>query len=174
MNIPAREECLEILNEYKVPENVINHCIMVNKIAVFLAKKLKEKGIDVNIELVDAASLLHDVGRTGEKEQYPNPVHLERGYERLKEKYPAVADTIRVHGLLLLDRAKTWEQKIANYADKRAWEHEVVSLQKRISSIERRYEFTFPEEQKQKYSELEKEIFDIIELEPDKLGEYID
>lgn len=174
MNIPTREECLEILKEYKVPEHIQNHNKNVNRVAVFLAKKLKEKGIDVNIELVDAASLLHDVGRTGEKEQYPNPLHLEKGYERLKEKYSEVADTIRVHGLLLLDRAKTWEQKIVNYADKRAWEHEIVSLQKRISSIERRYEFTFPEEQKQKYFELEKQIFDIIGLEPDKLGEYVE
>ena len=174
MNIPTREECLELLCNYKVPEHIQNHCKTVNKVAVFLAKKLKEKGVDINVELVDAASLLHDVGRTGEKEQYPNPRHLEEGYNRLKDKYPEVADTIRVHGLLLLDKAETWEQKLVNYADKRAWEHEIVSLQKRISSIERRYEFTFPEENKQKYFELEKQIFDIIELEPDELGEYVE
>jgi len=174
MNIPTREECLKLLKQNKVPEHVQNHCKTVNKIAVFLAKKLKEKGIDINVELVDAASLLHDVGRTVEKEQYPNPAHLERGYERLKDKYPEVADTIRVHGLLLLDKTQTWEQKIVNYADKRAWEHELVSLQKRISSIERRYEFTLTEEKKQKYFELEKQIFDIIGIEPDKLGEYVE
>ncbi len=174
MSIPAREECLELLCNYKVPEHIQNHNKTVNRVAVFLAKELKEKGIDINVELVDAASLLHDVGRTGEKEQYPNPRHLEEGYNRLKDKYPEVAETIRVHGLLLLDKAQTWEQKIVNYADKRAWEHEIVSLQKRISSVERRYEFIFPEEKKQKYFELEKQIFDIIGLEPDKLGEHLE
>ncbi len=174
MNIPTREECLGLLKENPVPENVVNHCLMVNKVAVFLAKKLKERGIEVNVELVDVASLLHDVGRTREKEKYPKPKHLEEGYNRLKDKYPEVAETIRVHGLLILDKAQTWEQKIVNYADKRAWEHEIVSLQKRISSVERRYEFTMPEEMKQKYFQLEKEIFNIIGIEPDKLGEHIE
>ncbi|MAG08342.1 hypothetical protein CMO89_02625 [Candidatus Woesearchaeota archaeon] len=63
MNLPTREECFELLKEYHVPENVVAHCEKVAKVAVFLAEKLKEKGADVNIELVEGASLLHDLVR---------------------------------------------------------------------------------------------------------------
>ena len=102
------------------------------------------------------------------------PFHNQARKDFDDDKLQSLAETIRVHGLLILDKAQTWEQKIVNYADKRAWEHEIVLLQKRISSIERRYEFSMPEEMKQKYFQLEKEIFDIIRIEPDKLGEYIE
>ena len=174
MNIPTREECLELLKQNKVPEQIQNHCKTVNKVAVFLAKKLKEKDIDINVGLVDAASLLHDVGRTGEKEKYPRLKHPIEGYNRLKEKYPEIAGIIKVHDLLNVNDVKSWEEKIVNYADKRAWENIIVTMKKRIASVEKRYGFILPETIKQKYIQLEKQIFDIIGIEPDELGEHIE
>jgi len=63
MNLPTHEQCIEILDEHEVPENVRKHCFSVNKVAVFLALKLKQKGIEINIDLVDRASLLHDLDK---------------------------------------------------------------------------------------------------------------
>jgi putative nucleotidyltransferase with HDIG domain len=169
--IPTYEQGLELLDRYNVPENVKNHCKNVNRVAVFLAKKLQEKGIDINVELVSAASLLHDVGREGKQESYPKPKHIEEGYNRLKEKYPEVAHIVRIHDMMRIEDAKTWEEKIVNYSDKRAWERKIVTLEKRFKSLEERYLFKLPEEINDLYHKIEKEIFDIIGIKPEKLGE---
>ncbi|MBW2974042.1 HD domain-containing protein [Candidatus Woesearchaeota archaeon] len=171
MNIPTREECLELLKENKVPEEIQNHCKTVNKIAVFLAKKLKEKGVDINVELVDAASLLHDVGK---REGEPAKGHSERGYELLKDKYPEIAQIIMVHAFFRIDQAKTWEEKIVNYADKRGHEKKVMTLKERMEDWQERLNMTIEEKFKKAEYEIEKQIFGIIGIEPDTLGEYIE
>lgn len=61
--LPTRKQCLDLLKQYRVPEHIVSHSIIVAKLAVFLAEKLKEKGIPVDIELVDRACLLHDIAR---------------------------------------------------------------------------------------------------------------
>jgi len=71
MNLPNKEECEELFAKYNTPQNVIKHSKQVNKIAVWLAKKLKENNIDINIELVDYASLLHDLVRLPEQVDEP-------------------------------------------------------------------------------------------------------
>ncbi len=192
MNIPTREECLKLLNTYKVPEVVQKHSSWVNKVAVFIAKKLKEKGVDINVELVDAASMLHDVLRAVQFEtliglsdeelaeakrlqaKYSGIRHEEAGYLELKEKYPEVAEVIKVHNFKNMNNAKTWEQKVVNYSDKRGFVDNTVTLKERFEEWEERHGKTFAENKIKPYFELEKEIFDIIELEPDKLGEYIE
>ena len=44
MRFPTREQCLRWYKELGTPQNIIDHVIAVNKVAVFLCKKLKEKG----------------------------------------------------------------------------------------------------------------------------------
>ena len=61
--IPTREECFNLMDKYRVPIGVKKHCLIVNKIAVFLAKKLRAAGIDIDVNVVEAASLLHDLLR---------------------------------------------------------------------------------------------------------------
>ena len=52
---PSREECIAWLKELKMPENILAHVMQVNRIAVFIAKKLKQKGVAVDVDLVDRA-----------------------------------------------------------------------------------------------------------------------
>ncbi len=174
MNIPTREECLQLFEKYKVPKQVLEHCKQTNKIAVFLAKKLKEKGIDINVKLVDAASLLHDVGRIGEREKVFSPKHPAEGYKRLKDKYPEVAECVLTHGAENDGTKLSWEQKIVQYADKRVKENEIVTIKERFKDADTRYDVPFPKEWIQNILKTEKQIFDIVGLEPDKLGEYIE
>lgn len=56
--IPSPNKCINLLKIAGCSNKVINHCIAVRDMAVKIAKKL-----DVNIELVEAGSLLHDIGR---------------------------------------------------------------------------------------------------------------
>ena len=57
--IPSSEQCIDLLKKAGCSKEVINHCIAVRDVAVKIAKKA-----DANIELVEAGSLLHDIGRS--------------------------------------------------------------------------------------------------------------
>ncbi|MEM3712347.1 MAG: TIGR00295 family protein [Thermoproteota archaeon] len=63
-SIPEEEECLKILREEGVEENVIKHAVRVSKIAKELTDKIRFKGYDVDEKLVIAGALLHDIGRS--------------------------------------------------------------------------------------------------------------
>ena len=61
--LPTREECFELIRQHAVPGHIVSHSIATAKLAVFLAERLKEKGIAVDVDLVERACLLHDVVR---------------------------------------------------------------------------------------------------------------
>lgn len=61
--LPSREQALQLLFRSGCPRNVVKHCEAVAELALEIAKNCKEKGLDVNLELVEAGALLHDIGR---------------------------------------------------------------------------------------------------------------
>ena len=62
--LPSREQAIELLRKNNCPPKVINHCEAVADLALEIAGKLEKKGIKVNLELVEAGALLHDIGRS--------------------------------------------------------------------------------------------------------------
>ena len=58
--IPSKNECIKILEKYKTPPQVVQHCIFVTKIAEGFCDKISE----ANKDLVIAGSMLHDIGRS--------------------------------------------------------------------------------------------------------------
>ncbi|TRO51318.1 HDIG domain-containing protein [Candidatus Bathyarchaeota archaeon] len=62
--LPSREQALQILRENQCSKKVINHCIAVTELALETANILKEKGFEIDIELVAMGALLHDIGRS--------------------------------------------------------------------------------------------------------------
>ncbi len=58
--IPTKEKCLIILKKHNAPSQVIDHCLIVTKIAERFCAQIDE----INTELVIAASMLHDIGRS--------------------------------------------------------------------------------------------------------------
>ena len=141
MNIPTKEQCLNILKENKTPSNVIEHSMTVCNFALDLADKLEKKGIKVNKELVIAASLLHDVERVKDS-------HVDAGVKLLKQLgFPEVAEVIKKHTLHGLgENNLTVEEKILFYADKRIKGHKIVSLNERIESLEKKYNIDLKKE----------------------------
>ena len=175
MNLPTKEECFEIFKEHKVPQNIIEHCLMVNKIAVFLAEKLKQKGIEINIELLDRASLLHDLDKIPTLNN-----HVEHG--KLSEKimieksYPELGKLISVHTCENIKKGlvNTWEEKLLNYADMRVLNDKIVSAHKRFEYGRKRYPyFAKPEHritEKLAFG-IEKEIFSHLDFKLEELEE---
>jgi uncharacterized protein len=165
-SLPTRNQCFDIINKYHVPLNIVKHSLATAKLAVFLAKKLKEKDIAVDVELVERACLLHDVARICEvkesdynnigmtvteqqktawdklKTKYNATGHEDTAYELLKERYPVLALTIKKHRYVSLldenDRPDTWEEKIVYYADKRVMHERIVSLKERLDDAHQR------------------------------------
>ncbi len=165
--LPTIEECEMLWDEFMVPENIRRHCRIVSRIAVFLAKRLKKKGLDIDIELVERASLLHDLlkiatiesfqqderfKRSGEEtkqgyrklqERFLGKTHEEGAKEVLGSSYPQLAEIIKKHGfeaILTIDNEPwSWEEKIVTYADKRVRHDEIVSLKQRFEDLRIRY-----------------------------------
>lgn len=140
--IPAYFECLQLLKKYKVPQNVIAHCIKVNEVAMLLARKIAARGEKINLELVDAASLLHDIDKVldnnGENHGKLSRQILE------KEGFPEVgklAEKHIMHTILKENGLLTLEEKIVFYADKRVNHDKIVSIEERF----RYYRKTYPQ-----------------------------
>ena len=181
MNLPTKEECEELFAKYNTPKNVIQHSKKVNQIAVFLARKLKENAIDINVELVDYASLLHDLVRLPEQVEDPELKkmhHAEVNYQILKDNYPEIAEIILTHKLENLLDWKTldnWEKIVVNYADKRVNNDEIVSITDRINLGKKRWKVKIIDDKSEEIltelSKLEQKIFNKINLKPEDIND---
>ena len=157
MIIPTKEECLKILKENKVADNIIAHLKAVCDFSLKICDILEKKGISVNRDLVAAAALMHDV-----KKLSPND-HIIEGYELVKSLgYPEVAVVIKKHGLYHLEDVnfipKTWEEKIVFYADKRIKNDRIVSVDERFDYIKQRYKKDNVEREMAFTKKIEKEL----------------
>jgi uncharacterized protein len=179
LKLPSKEECFKLLEKYGTFPNIVEHCKMVNKVAVYLAKKLREKGINVDVDLVDRASLLHDIAKSGtiranippEEENH----HIDGEEILVKEGYPEVGHLVRMHSLKEIENLKTWEEKIIQYADVRVRHTRIVSVKERLEDLYKRYNIP-PEkriDEKLIYN-LEKEIYDVIGGSPSDLKDEIE
>jgi len=61
--LPSEEMALKLLIQAGCSKNVTEHCKEVADFAVEVAEACKEKGFDVDVDLVRVGALLHDVGR---------------------------------------------------------------------------------------------------------------
>ncbi len=201
MKLPTKEECLELLKEYNVSGVLLRHIKNVNKISVFLAKKLKEKGIDVDVEALDRASMLHDILKTIEipehddkiqedpeffkdlREKFKGLKHEKAASKLLKDKgYDELGELIEFHGFRGFRNLDTWERKILNYADSRVSWDQIVSIQERFDELDKRYGPhnvpNYTEEAKKEHRdsliEVEKEIFSHLDLKPEDLKEEVE
>ena len=62
--LPSREQALQLLRESQCSVKVIKHCKAVAKLALETAETCKEKGLNVDLQLVEIGALLHDIGRS--------------------------------------------------------------------------------------------------------------
>jgi len=110
--------------------HVISHIEMVTKRALEIGRKLKEKGFDVDLELLEVGGYLHDIGRSvthnvGHAVE-SSKIIKELGFSdpviRLVERHVGAGITVEEAGRLGLPKKdyipKTLEEKILAYADK--------------------------------------------------------
>jgi 5'-deoxynucleotidase YfbR-like HD superfamily hydrolase len=157
--IPSREECFQLFKEHKLTYSLMNHSFRVNQIAMFIGEKLIKKGIPINLELLDRATLLHDLikgcnihpeefitedepeeVRTFQKEIYEkyNHLHHADAIEEILPQYPELCKIIKAHNPISA-KLETWEEKLMTYADLKCNSRFIISLKEREANLKERY-----------------------------------
>lgn len=62
--LPSRKEAIVLLRKIGCSKEVINHCKAVADIALVITKKIQNKGIRINSNLIEIGAILHDMGRS--------------------------------------------------------------------------------------------------------------
>ncbi|MFZ7101516.1 MAG: DVU_1551 family NTP transferase [Peptococcaceae bacterium] len=131
-HIPTQQECRALFSLVKAPERVIRHGRAVAEAGEILARVLNEQGgFTLDLELIRAAGLLHDLAK-GSSE------HARRGADILaREGFPCVAQIIFQHMDLeltgedpLLD-----ETAIVYLADKLIKDDTLVGIEARFAQV---------------------------------------
>ena len=146
---PDRQECLRLLKEYGTPEHVIRHCMAVADTAVRIGRALNEHGYHLDLELIQAAALIHDIARVENE-------HWEKGYQMARNLgYNQEADIIRVHMNYspFSPVEHVTETDLVCLGDRTVKEDEYVGL-------ERRMEYIIEKARKQGHPEAEKRILE--------------
>ena len=172
MLIPSRIESLELLRQFDVPHHICAHSLLVAEVALFLAAQLNRNSSWLDLRLIEAAALLHDIGKmpglkTGED-------HAALGAQMLDGiVHPAVSRIVKEHTSLVSSQAAgpITESLIVNYSDKRVMHDQVVSVEQRFEDLIERYAKGLARKQLLRcklglYSVLETTIFSHLTITP--------
>lgn len=187
MKIPSQDQCLELIEKMEMMSHIIDHSRMVQRVAKTLTRFLKKDTPHLNLDLILAGAILHDITKTrsittGEK-------HAQTGGALLaKIGYPEVGEIVRQHVALdqtydlnldqEMDHNIITEAAIVNYADKRVLQDQVVPLEHRLGYIMERYGTSQRAVERIKivWKEtvvLEQVLFRNLEITPDNLRDHI-
>ena len=132
---PSRDECLALLNKYHTPKHVVQHCIEVTKTATRIGKALNDKGFQLDLGLIEASGLIHDIARVEDK-------HWEVGAKIASDLgYFQEAEIIKVHMFYHSDpnKATIEEIDILCLSDKMVKEDKYVGLDSRMQYVLERF-----------------------------------
>ncbi|MGQ9645498.1 MAG: HDIG domain-containing metalloprotein [Thermodesulfobacteriota bacterium] len=173
--IPAREECFRIMHQYGMLENIIDHSIEVANVALYLSAELNKRGQGIDLLLVEAASLLHDLTKTESFRTKED--HAWTGSQVLKEMgYEKVGEVVAQHIWLSheVDPIRVSEEEVVNYADKRVMHNRVVSLEERFEDLRKRYGkdpegVRYLGRMEKLVEAVEQKIFSVLQIDPNDL-----
>ena len=147
---------LKLLSRSRCSRRVIEHCKTVASLAVQIAEVCKEKGLDVDVQLVEIGAILHDIGRS----KTHSVDHVIAGARIARELGlpSSVVSIIERHagGGVDIDEAKrlgwtiksylpqTLEEKIVCYADKLVEGKRRVKIERTISKFSKELGKTHP------------------------------
>jgi len=140
MLIPSRTQCMELLGQFDMPQHIRRHSLLVAEVALLLAARLNQNSSGLDLRLIEAAALLHDVGKVSSLKTGEN--HAVLGAQMIQGIVaPAVARIVEEH--ISLDSSQVagpvTESLIVNYSDKRVRHDQVVLLEERYYDLIERY-----------------------------------
>ena len=138
--IPNIDECFRLMKQHHMLPNIIDHSIMVARVAEIITGSLNNIGHQLFMNKIIAGALLHDIGKTaclGNDDD-----HAAKGVQIcLEHDLDSIADIVGEHVILRdYSTGKNFtEKEIVFYADKRVNHDRVVSLKERLAYILERY-----------------------------------
>ena len=164
--LPSREQALQLLREKQCFEKVINHCLAVTELALETANTLKERGFEIDFELVEIGALLHDIGRSKTHTVH----HAVVGAEIAKSAGlpDSVVSIIKRHvgGGITASEAEnlgwpkdvyvpvTLEEKVVSYADKLIEKGKRVPIEATIEKLSEEKKYEAAERVRELYDEI--------------------
>lgn len=179
IRIPSVDECLRRMDDHGMMPNIRRHSFLVARVAVIMGQALNKRESQLNIPLIIAGALLHDIAKTRSLREGGD--HVEMGRKIVLEMgYPDVAWIVGSHvdsGPEIADSID--EAAVVNYSDKRVQHDRLVPLKERLKDLVVRYGKTPEksvrlEKMAKNIERLEKEIFSRIPLSPDDLESMIE
>lgn len=138
IDVPTKEEC-EIITGmiHFMPSPVRRHCEKVTEVATVIGEKLQQCGQMIDLDMVQAAAMLHDMAKG-------MPDHEKQACSMLHEMgFGLVGDLIADHTELKnVDDKTSLEEKIIYLADKFVEEDRLVSLEERYRTEDRKFTVT--------------------------------
>ncbi|MFH2012494.1 MAG: HDIG domain-containing metalloprotein [Pseudomonadota bacterium] len=137
---PTLEECLNLMRDYDMLENIFQHSLMVKKVGLWLSEKLNKTGENIDLAKVQAGALLHDITKT--KSITTGEDHAKTGSVLLEKLgFKSISEIVRQH-VVTDNNTNSYsvsEIEIVHYADKRVLHSEVVTLRERFHDLMTRY-----------------------------------
>lgn len=173
--IPTRSQCLELMAQIQMPEHIRKHSLMVAQVAVLLGRFLNQNSIRLDLKLLEAGALLHDVAKA--ESLATSQRHEDLGARMLDRwGYPLLSPIVREH-VILEAQALTGpitESLVVNYADKRVKHDQIVPLEDRFSDLISRYAKTgehrkWLQAKFELYLQLEARLFEHLSITPKDL-----
>ncbi len=131
--LPGAARCLELLRGAGLPPQVMAHSRAVAVVAVALTARLNRAELHLNVRLVEAAALLHDIARTGPDHAVAGARYLsDLGYRRVAAVTALHMDPqheVEARGQILPNEAQ-----ILYLADKLVAGTSVVALDERLAA----------------------------------------
>ncbi|MEJ2661528.1 MAG: NTP transferase domain-containing protein [Desulfobacteraceae bacterium] len=130
--LPTEAECRKLMEG--LPAAVAAHCRAVAAVARCLAASVRAAGLDIDVELVRTAALLHDIARTGKDHARVGACLLEtHGFTRL-------APIVAAHMDLEADRGRSLDEiQIVHLADKLVIGDQLADLEQRFARKMEKY-----------------------------------
>jgi putative nucleotidyltransferase with HDIG domain len=173
---PTLPECLDLMTTYRMLPNIREHSERVRDVALMVAGHLTAAGVALDLGLIEAGALLHDIAKTATL--HNGGEHARLGAQWLIDLgYPAVAEIVREHVWLSRSPSEPGplrEAEMVNYADKRVLHNQVVTLPRRFADLRSRYGRTPEISQRILSNEkrsliLEQKIFARLTISPDDI-----
>jgi len=158
--------------------NIFEHSELVARVALFLGRALNQNKSVLNLKLVEAGALLHDITKTRSIQSRER--HDATGEQLLKEMgYTEVAYIVGLHVRLADEPRKTasvTEAELVYYSDKRVKHNVLVSLEERYRDLLERYAHTpmhirLLSSNHEMSRQVEQKLFAGLDLNPEDLKE---
>jgi len=135
LDIPSRHEALALLAIHQADNpSMMAHAGAVASLAVTIGRALSKAGGNVNMPLIEAAGILHDIAKG-------QPLHAQRGAEIIAANgFQKVADAAGQHMDLAFDPLKgVHEAEVVYLADKMVSGSEIVPLENRLQTKKQQF-----------------------------------